>query len=672
MKLKIFLLVVIFVQFLSNYSNAQKNNSILLNKLNQLGDLNLLPHYLEDDTYIGMVSTYDRKGKNDDGFKGTYSYIRKEGERRFVIAELEGPGIVERFWSPTLLLNDTLEFYFDNEEKPRVKMRALDIFNKNIFPFSEPLVGNELGGFFSYVPMPYKEHLKIVQITDMPRFHHIQYRSYPKGKKIDSFTLDWGDDEKKAFNKLSKMMVAKDPGMPACSENVKVIEKLVNISPGESVSLASILDGGRILRMEFDNADQLEGKNTDLILRTRWDDEDNYAINAPIATLFGYAFGKSSMSSMIIGTENKINYWNLPMPFDKKAELDLHYLNRKDREQSSKQFNVKIYYTDKERNKNQEGKLYTSWRRQEPKLGEPYQILKHEGKGHYVGTILICQGIKEELNGEFPTFFFEGDEVLAIDGVERKHGTGSEDYFNGGWYAVADRWDKQYSLPIHGCLEYSIPLARTGGYRWLITDKEPFNESYKLTIEHGAIDNNWEVDYSSIAFYYGEKPSKENMEPTIELTGPLVPPKKMKILPTVLFSVKSLGFPFDDFDLKRRTINGKRVYIMHSSTASGYVSTDLNVKVEGTYELYVSYFKSPESGTLQIYQRQKPISQEVNIKSESSSYEYVEKQFFGKIHVTKEESPLSFHIKGEKGKCDFVLESIDLIEISSDQPIDRH
>ncbi len=666
MKLKIFLLLVIFVQFLSNCTYAQKNNSIILKKLNQLGDLYLLPHYLEDDTHIGMVSTYDRTGGNDDGFKGTYSYIRKEGERQFVIAELEGPGIVERFWSPTLLLNDTLEFYFDNEEKPRVKMRALDIFNNNIFPFSEPLVGNELGGYFSYVPMPYKEHLKIVQITDMPRFHQIQYRSYPKGKKIDSFTLNWGDDEKKAFKKLSKVMVAKDPGMPACSENVKVIEKLVNISPGESVSLASILDGGRILRMEFDNADQLEGENTDLVLRARWDDEDNYAINAPIATLFGYAFGKSSMSSMIIGTENKINYWNLPMPFDKKAELDLHYLNRKDREQSSKQFNVKIYYTDKERNKNQEGKLYTSWRRQEPKLGEPYQILKHEGKGHYVGTILICQGIKEELNGKFPTFFFEGDDVLTIDGVERKHGTGSEDYFNGGWYAVADRWDKQYSLPIHGCLEYSIPLARTGGYRWLITDKEPFNESYKLTIEHGAIDNNWEVDYSSIAFYYGEKPSKENMEPTIELTRPLVPPKNMKILPTVLFSIKSLGFPFYDFDLKRRTINGKNVYVMHSSEASGYVSTDLNVKAKGTYELYISYFKSPESGTLQIYQRQKPISQEVNIKSKSDSYEYVEKQFFGKIHITKEESPLSFHIKGEKGKCDFVLESIDLIKTSSD------
>ena len=80
----------------------------LLNKLNQLGDINLLPRYLEEDTHVGMVSTYDRKGKNNDGFEGTYSYVRKEGENRFVIADLEGPGVVERFWFPTLMFDDIL------------------------------------------------------------------------------------------------------------------------------------------------------------------------------------------------------------------------------------------------------------------------------------------------------------------------------------------------------------------------------------------------------------------------------------------------------------------------------------------------------------------------------------------------------------------------------------
>ena len=94
----------------------------------------------------------------------------------------------------------------------------------------------------------------------------------------------------------------------------------------------------------------------------------------------------------------------------------------------------------------------------------------------------MCQGIEENLNGHISTIFFEGDDITTIDGEQRMHGTGSEDYFNGGWYAVGDRWDKAYSLQLHGCLGYSIPLARTGGYRFLVGDKGTFEESYNLTI----------------------------------------------------------------------------------------------------------------------------------------------------------------------------------------------
>ena len=51
------------------------------------------------------------------------------------------------------------------------------------------------------------------------------------------------------------------------------------------------------------------------------------------------------------------------------------------------------------------------------------------------------------------TYFFEGDDSTAIDGEFRIHGTGSEDFFNGGWYAMMDRWDGKLSLPLHGALD---------------------------------------------------------------------------------------------------------------------------------------------------------------------------------------------------------------------------
>ena len=66
----------------------------------------------------------------------------------------------------------------------------------------------------------------------------------------------------------------------------------------------------------------------------------------------------------------------------------------------------------------------------------PYTMLNVKGKGHFVGTVLQAQGLKTGM-----TIFFEGDDSTVVDGELRMHGTGSEDFFNGGWYALMDRWD---------------------------------------------------------------------------------------------------------------------------------------------------------------------------------------------------------------------------------------
>src|SRR5689334_6891906 len=49
---------------------------------------------------VGSVSSYDRTGGNDDGFSGKYSFVRKE-PGGLVIADLQGPGVVYRIWTPT-------------------------------------------------------------------------------------------------------------------------------------------------------------------------------------------------------------------------------------------------------------------------------------------------------------------------------------------------------------------------------------------------------------------------------------------------------------------------------------------------------------------------------------------------------------------------------------------
>jgi hypothetical protein len=175
------------------------------------------------------------------------------------------------------------------------------------------------------------------------------------------------------------------------------------------------------------------------------------------------------------------------MPYDREAAVEL----------SGFQGTLKVYYTEEKR-KPDEGRFFAKYTSDTLSPMEPYHVfLDTKGTGHYVGTILLAQGIHQD-----GTPFFEGDDSTATDGVFRMHGTGSEDYFNGGWYDIKGRWDTVMNLPLHGCLGYSHKLSRTGGYRFYLADKMPFENSIFECIEHGRTASGVPAYYVSIALYY--------------------------------------------------------------------------------------------------------------------------------------------------------------------------
>lgn len=109
---------------------------------------------------VGSVSSYDRSEGNDDGFSGKYSFVRKEASG-LIIADLKGPGVIYRIWTPTPT-DDIIEFYFDGEVTPRIRIKFRDLFTGSQPPFLSPVVGIGAGGFSSYLPLPYKESCKIL------------------------------------------------------------------------------------------------------------------------------------------------------------------------------------------------------------------------------------------------------------------------------------------------------------------------------------------------------------------------------------------------------------------------------------------------------------------------------------------------------------------------------
>ena len=278
------------------------------------------------------------------------------------------------------------------------------------------------------------------------------------------------------------------------------------------------------------------------------------------------------MKALLAGATDSKAYCYIPMPFDRSAKLELVYRGIAENSNLGPLgMKATIYYNNFKRNVDDEGKFYAWLNSTKPPLGKPHVFLDGKGKGHYIGTLLQSQAT------EFTHFteFFEGDDVTTIDEVMVMHGTGSEDYFNGGWYAQPGGWVERLGGPLSGCLDYNLPLSRTGGYRFFVSDKMNFTEGIRHTIEHGPENNNREVNYTSVALYYAPRPIANNTPPVNPLTKVFIPD-------TITFYTRLM---------RHLTYNGGFEFRNGASIINAGENISMNINVsevpKGRYKIYL-------------------------------------------------------------------------------------
>ncbi|MFH0756722.1 MAG: glycoside hydrolase family 172 protein [Bacteroidota bacterium] len=491
----------------------------LSTELRKLYDISSLPEY-EEAAKSHQISSSDTTGGNDDGFNGTYSFLKRNPDSTLVIFDVSGPGVIHRFWTPTPT-NDTLDFYMDNPHQISFSIQYMDLFSGEVYPFINPLCGNQIGGYFCYLPIPFQKSCRIVCRGKKMQFHQIQYKLYASSTQVKSFSPNLTDEEKDILKCATNQWSLPGKDISNFYEKNTLLTKSgsATLAPGKSLCIFDYTKPGRILGIELSPAAVYEGTEKQLDLKITWDRESEPGVFLPVHDFFGYAFGSPSMQSLLLGSQGDLNYCYFPMPFDERVKIELVY-RRRNEDQAPLNMDYKIYYSEKPRNKETEGKFYAQWNRDiDPETGKPHTFLERKGKGHYVGTILQAQGLKSGM-----TLFFEGDDFTSVDGKAIMYGTGSEDYFNGGWYAFIDTWDTKMSLPLHGALDYSLPMCRTGGYRLFLTDKISFTKEISHTIEHGPAGNAFPVDYTSVALYYCDSPNPDvQKEPDNELARVYLP-----------------------------------------------------------------------------------------------------------------------------------------------------
>ena len=291
------------------------------------------------------------------------------------------------------------------------------------------------------------------------------------------------------------------------------------VEPGQSTTLLDITGAGVVTHIWFtiSSSDPMHLKN--LVLRAWWDGESTPSVETPIGDFFGLGLGEYFVYQSALLAVAPIKALNayFQLPFSTSARITV----TNEGKVRTNSLYYAIDYVTLPTLPADVARFHAQYRQAAPCRGwtndwtnngspgindrknldgqDNYVFMEAKGKGHFVG---VTQAVLQNQTG----WFGEGDDMIFIDGdkLPTINGTGSEDYYNGAWDFGLQSFGYQ-----HNGAPYMVDPERIGGryclYRWHTESPITFDESIKVTIEHGHA-NHRSDDFYSVAYWYQTEP----------------------------------------------------------------------------------------------------------------------------------------------------------------------
>ncbi|RYU91231.1 DUF2961 domain-containing protein [Mucilaginibacter terrigena] len=416
---------------------------------------------------------YSSTDPKEDQFKDFGNWLYTAPDSGAVLADIKGPGTIYRIWS-TGNIGDTnrIKIYIDGEKTPRINQTFNQFHNKKPLR-DKPQVGSGAGdnylAWWSYMPISFRKSIKIVREGNFRPFYNIAYHTYTTADGIESWT---GKEDYRPMEKMWNNPTA-DPKPAVGNISKKLKQKL---AAGDSASIFSYNGAGYIAAIKIKN--YTPDKN--LRIKMYWDNQAVPAVDAPLKWFFGSIDNGGDLKALGVGTVNNNGYCYFPMPFWKRARIELVNMGDK----PTGDMDIEVQY-NKKAYPAASAAYFHAKANEVDKPGQKYTCLKTTGRGHVIGMA------KRMPKGGHAC---EGDEVFYID--NRKFpdiwGTGEEDYANNAW------WRNKYnSYPTHGC------IGNDCYYRMHYPDVITYEQAFDMEFE------SWENYYiASLVWYYeGAQPS---------------------------------------------------------------------------------------------------------------------------------------------------------------------
>ena len=453
--------------------------------LDTASDIAALP-YIDPTARTLQLSSHDPTGGNEDGYiPPNHLYVDEHGE--FVLFDAFGPGCIYRIWfTNTWSFINNMRIYVDDMEIPAVEGPLLLLFLGGFGPFTEPLAYNwstSSGGCTSYLPIPFAGRCRIT-MKFPPEYYNITYVRYSADTPVRSFTG--------AENTLPLRWQLSRPGTdPKPPVSSSTIAGVAGVAPGASVPLAEIDSSGAVWRFFLAPEPFTQEAVGPLWLRAWWDGADTPAVDAPLPEFFGSLFIEDAPAGLLVGRDGERFYCYFPMPFCHGARLEIE-----NRGETAVEVAYEIEVAEDTYGPGA-GAFRAIYSEEDPvPVGLDYLIGGREGRaGKFVGLTHTMRGPRSR-------WYLEGDERFYVDGSASPalYGTGTEDYYNSGWYFIQGTYDRPlWGNPSH----HSFPdHDLTGTYRLHIGDAVHYLDDVWLGIEHGGVNEGGSEHYTSVAYFY--------------------------------------------------------------------------------------------------------------------------------------------------------------------------
>jgi len=417
----------------------------------------------------------------------------------YLIASADGPGLVSRIFFPATASAgfgaERIRIFIDDLTRPAIDASLLDWCDPAQAP---PLTTWTSGALVSRAPITYQHALRIVLDDLEPtRLYYyqvdVQHGQAAETRPLSQLTADFAQ-----LRERIRTAADADARLPTTAR----------ISAHEEAVLFDELGAGTLLNLALHLPQPAWHALQSLSLRITWDDADSPAIDLPLGALAGYldrAVGFETVPLSATVNDEAVDLTiALPMPFFKRARISLVNdsdmahgitaqlaLSRSAPDPRSEYLHVQ---------RSQTHAPFVS--------GQRHPIATITGEGKYVGTLAQLRGqVDRQSATPFPLGFLEGDERVVVDGTTALEGTGTEDYFDAGWYFANGLFSRDFSALIDLSSDDATQRGSASMLRWhVLADAIEFHASFEMSLEYGANRPDSASDYVTSAFYYLAEP----------------------------------------------------------------------------------------------------------------------------------------------------------------------